>query len=153
MKYFFFLIAALLYLQPAFACRCLPLPQLDSLSQLKTYNFIARVVILDDGGDVKTGRDGQPAPGRLKIKVVELFKGAPRGEVYELAKGSSCDMYISTGQEWLLFGKMEKGKLSIGPCDRNMMYRNQTEGNDQLFSAAADVLKKLRELYKKPARA
>ncbi len=147
MKYVFLLTAALLALQPAMACKCREMPQLDSLAQLKDYQFIARVKITDDGDRKTPGGNGQP--GVLRFKVIRLFKGTQRTQILEMAKGSSCDMYISKGQEWIVFGKLQNGKLSIGPCDRNVLYRVAGGGAEAVSQSAAVVLRKLQELYRK----
>ncbi|RPE05936.1 hypothetical protein EGT74_26645 [Chitinophaga lutea] len=147
MKYLLLLTAALLSLQPVMACKCREMPRLDSLAQLKDYQFIARVRIIDDGDHKTLNGNGQP--GVLRFKVVRLFKGRQRTQILEMAKGSSCDMYIGKGEEWIIFGKLQNGKLSIGPCDRNILYRPATGGVEAISQSASEVLKKLQELYRK----
>lgn len=131
MKYLLILLAGLLYMQPASACKCLPLPALENSAQLEGYSFIARVKV--------TKVKGQ----QIKIKVKELFKGEKRKLVFEPAKGTSCDLFIAKGEEWLLFGKMENGKMAIHACDRNMEYRTR---NMPPSDAGQQLLGKLREL-------
>jgi hypothetical protein len=146
MKYILLFAACFCLAQSASACRCMPLPALDSLSQLKDYDFIARVKIVKDGGQVTGGNRG-----RLKIKVVERFKGKRRTVIYEMAKGTSCDMFITKGQEWLVFGKMENGRLVIGPCDRNVMYRTGRNSENAVAGDRRELLEKLREFYGRDA--
>ncbi|WP_119081197.1 hypothetical protein [Chitinophaga alhagiae] len=133
MKYILILLAGLLYMQPAAACKCLPLPALENSSQLEGYSFIAHVKI------AKIKKDGQ-----IRVKVKELFKGERRTLVFEPAKGTSCDLFIAKGEEWLLFGKMENGKMAVHACDRNMECRAK---NTPPPEQGQQLLEKLRELH------
>lgn len=104
---------------PVFA----PYSPLDKLSQMEKYNFIALVVITDDGD---TEADQNRESGILKFNILRQFKGEPVARITEHAKNSSCDLGISAGEEWLLFGSLADGKLHIQACNRNVMYRNTT---------------------------
>lgn len=143
-------ISCLCSFQAAFACKCTRLPKLDSLSQLSTYKFIAHVVITDDGDKVAATNFDET--GTLRFKIITLFKGEAVEQLLEYEKNSSCDMGISKGQEWILFGILTDGKLSIRACDRNIMYRETSGERDWVFKRGIEDLEKLQELYKTPAK-
>lgn len=148
-RYFFIalLCFSVLAVHSARACVCAPLPPLDKLSQLEEYSFIALVVITDDG-DVET--DQYKESGILKFNILRQFKGEPAAWITEHAKNSSCDLGISAGEEWLLFGSLADGKLHIQACDRNVKYRNKSGERDWIFRRGIAELDKLTELYKQP---
>jgi antitoxin component YwqK of YwqJK toxin-antitoxin module len=150
MKRLFFitlLLPCLLTAPAVRACVCLPLPPLDKLSQLEQYSFIALVVITDDG-DIPADRFKDS--GVLKFNILRQFKGQPVGQLIEYAKNSSCDLGISAGEEWLLFGSLAAGELHIQACERNVMYRNKSGERDWMSREGIDALDKLTELYRLP---
>lgn len=149
MKYPFILILItyLCAVQVSFACVCVPLPHLDSLSQLSSYKFIAHVVITDDD-DISTA-DFRKV-GTLKFKIITLFKGSAVSQLLEYEKNSSCDIGISKGEEWVIFGILTDGQLSIRACDRNIRYSDANGKKDWTFRSGIEELEKLQELYKKP---
>ncbi|MGX5820735.1 hypothetical protein ACWKWU_21245 [Chitinophaga lutea] len=141
MKRVVFLLSSLFLLASAFpasACKCVPMAPLDSLSQLQSYHFIARVVITNDNGD----------GNKLGFKVIELFKGPQLTEVLEGSRGTSCDLGIQKNQEWILFATLRDGKIWIDACNRNIEYLGAM---DLLFGEGSKLLDKLRSLYNKPA--
>jgi hypothetical protein len=152
MKYLFILtwISCLLGYHSVYACRCATLPKLDSVAQLSNYNFIAHVVITDDGDQVAV--TSNEAPGMLTFKIITLFKGKAVSQLLEYEKNSSCDMGITKGEEWILFGVLTDGKLSIRACDRNIRYSEVNGERDWVYKSGIEDLEKLQELYKKPPK-
>lgn len=144
------LLPCLLAAHAAWACVYAPLPPLDKLSQLDAYTFIALVVITDDG-DMPANQFKES--GVLKFNILRQFKGQPISQLIEHAKNSSCDLGISAGEEWLLFGSLAAGELHIQACDRNEMYRNKSGERDWMFREGMNVLDKLTELYRQPVPA
>ncbi len=146
---FLTLLSALLFSRGASACHCAFLRTLKDTSQLQQHTFIARVLITDDGGGFLSM--DAPDTGPIHFKVLELFKGQAVEQLIETSRNSSCDLGILKGQEWVLFARRENGELQIGPCDWNVMYRNQRGEKDWLYQRGFDVLDKLRELFQRPA--
>ena len=113
-------------IQNANACSCVPANlKIDSLSQLKKYVFIAHVKILD-AHDSST-QAAYTTTGVLRFEILELFKGDHIDTILELSKNTSCDLGISSGEEWVLFAYLINGKISIDACDRNVRYK-ETNG-------------------------
>lgn len=134
---------------------------IDSLPQLKEYDFIAHVKILNE--HVKTSPNCmEMATGIITIEIIELFKGKEsinqiivpnypcrcinnNGE--EIFMSSSTSITLSKGEEWILFGRNINGEMTIRYCDRNQIYR-ETEGlRDWKYDYGFRELRKLRKLY------
>ncbi|SEW52085.1 hypothetical protein [Chitinophaga arvensicola] len=130
------------------ACTCAMLPPLKELSQLEPYQFIARVMITDDGD---TGAENAQNTGVLTFNIITLFKGQPITQLVEHMKNSSCDMGISKGEEWIVFAREANGQLHIQPCDRDIRYRSSNGERDWRFKSGMAELDKLAELYRHPA--
>ncbi len=144
-------IGAVLFGLNAQACSCEdPFLTIDSLPQLKEYDFIAYVKILDDQGYRKSSKNDIEAIGQLTIKILELFKGNQIIHVLEYDKNSSCDIGISKGEEWILFGKTINGKIAIVSCDRNVRYKESNELRDWKYGNGFYELRQLRKLYQHP---
>lgn len=143
-----FCILLLAAASQSIACMCAMLPPLKGLSQLEPYQFIARVVITDDGDVPGNYRKDT---GMLQIKILTLFKGKPVKQLIEHSKNSSCDLGISKGQEWVIFAQEYGGELHIQPCDRNVLYRSVNGERDWRLKRGMEVLDKLSELYQHPA--
>lgn len=98
----------------AIACRCsFSETEIDS-AVVKSYVFIALATITDVQDDKKPLEGaGNTLVGQLTIHIKELFKGDPVDQLFERDKNTSCDLGISTGEEWVLFGKLIRGNLII----------------------------------------
>ncbi|MEY4289074.1 MAG: hypothetical protein RLZZ30_1162 [Bacteroidota bacterium] len=148
-RLFFFVCSITLIGHEAKACSCEYLNnRIDSLSQLKSYDFIAHVKIVDDlfyDGSAKNGD-----MGKLNIQIIELFKGKKESYVLEYSKGTSCDMGISKGEEWILFAQITDGKMSIFPCDLNQLYKAENGMRDWKYETGFYELTQLKKLYKHP---
>lgn len=134
---------SILFAIPSMACVCRYPDKLDNLSQLDKYAFVALVHITDDGDTAK----GQSTT--LKFEIKERFKGDNVSEVIENLVNSSCDMGISKGEDWLLYGLLINGKLVVQPCDRNIRYRRANGERDWLFKRGVEDLQILQRLYAK----
>lgn len=145
------LFGLVLFGQESKACICAdPFLTIDSLAQLKEYDFIAYVKIIDDQDYKKPSKSDYETIGQLTFEILELFKGEKISQVLEYSKNSSCDIGIFRGEEWILFGKKINGKISIVACDRNQRYKEIDEQRDWKYSRGIYELKQLRKLYEHP---
>ncbi len=140
----------ILFSQNLKACICEPIPRIESLTQLKEYDFIAHVKIVDDQDYKMTSKNDFETIGQLSIKILELFKGNEIKQVLEYAKYSSCDIGVAKGEEWILFGKTRNGKIAIVACDRNQRYKESNELRDWKYGEGFYELGQLRKLYQHP---
>jgi antitoxin component YwqK of YwqJK toxin-antitoxin module len=88
--------------------------------------------------------------GKLKIQIIELFKGKKVSYVLEYYKGTSCDIGISKGEEWILFAQINDGEMSIFPCDLNQLYKAENGMRDWKYETGFYELNQLKKLYKHP---
>ncbi len=142
---------ALLHLtdmQPARSCDCTDanLYLIDS-SILKQYDFIALVKVTAEGQLKTVNPEKDFSPGFLHFRIIELFKGKPVNEGIQKGMNTSCDIGFSMGAEWIVFGKMNGGKMTFNPCDRNVEYRDPTGLRDWESNTGFDKLGQLRKLY------
>ena len=117
-------------------------PFLDSIAELKEFDFIARVRILN-------AYDNQASTNNdvVKIQILELFKGKAITQISEDMKNSSCDIGISDGEEWIFFGKKRNGKIIQYVCDRHHQIRNSDGMRVSGYNSDFNPLWKLREFY------
>jgi antitoxin component YwqK of YwqJK toxin-antitoxin module len=134
------------------ACGCMPPRLLDSLAQLAEYSFIAHVKIIDDQDYKGQDKDNIGDIGLLTIQIIELFKGDSITQILEYSKRTSCDMGISKGEEWILFGRSLNGKIVVGACDRDACYKRKTGERDWQYWQGFHELITLRELYNHPIK-
>jgi antitoxin component YwqK of YwqJK toxin-antitoxin module len=138
--------------QTSKACGCINILTIDSLPQLKEYDFIAYVKIINDQELNKSSKKDFITNGLLTIEILELFKGNKIGQVIENAKNTSCDIGISKGEEWILFGKTINGRIAILACDRNVKYKESDELRDWKYGDGFYQLSQLRKLYQHPVK-
>ena len=121
-KYLLFLI--ILFFQVTgiklFACDCGPPENLDSIRAQEYKNsdvvFTGKIVFLSEGWT------------EFKIQVTETFKGdIKRGQVIAGMNNITCVPYINGGGQWLIYGKMENGMLSINQCGLSRSFKNPDE--------------------------
>lgn len=146
---FILVLKTFVFSQAAKACSCnepFPFWTIDSLAQLENYEFIAHVKILEDK-DYKRIKGTNETIGQLTIKIIELFKGKNIDEIIEYDKGTSCDIGISEGEEWVLFGVKVDGKIAVVACDRNKKYRGRNGFRDWKYDRGFYELSQLRKLY------
>lgn len=94
---------------------------------VKSYEFIALVKITADRDHPKPQKNALGTTGLLTFQIKELFKGQPINQLVEEMKNTSCDLGISIGEEWVVFGKKRDVEIVLTACDRNERYR-QTNG-------------------------
>lgn len=135
------------------ACICSEILTIDSLAQLKGYSFIAHVKIINDHPYKNVPADDMGDVGLLTFKIIELFQGDTIKQVLEYSKNTSCDIGISVGEEWILFGVMRNGKIAVDACDRNEQYKEKNGVRDWEYDHGFHELKKLRTLYQHPIKA
>lgn len=155
MRYYTKILVLLIFIsfveQSSKACYCSDILTIDSLAQLKEYDFIAHVKIMDDEILKNPSKNNNyETIGQLTFQVLELFKGEKINKILEYSKESSCDIGISIGEEWILFGKTVKGRLSVVPCDRNKQYKEKDGQRDWKYGQGFLTLKKLKKLYEHP---
>lgn len=142
----YLLLLLLLPLSNAIAC-CFGITKpFKSLDDLKEYDFIAHVKIINDY-DSKIGQKEYISTDKLTIKILELYKGNPVTTIIETNKNSCVDIGIETGHEWVLFGRLENGKITLGACDFNVRYRKATGVRDWRHESGFKEIRKLRELF------
>jgi len=134
--------------QTSNACYCENNWKIDSLPQMKEYDFISHVKIIDDQIFKRPSKNDISAIGLLTFEILELFKGEKINTIFELSKNTSCDIGVSNGEEWILFGKTINGKISIQACDRNQRYRKIDGQRDWKYGSGFYELQRLRNLYK-----
>lgn len=134
------------------ACMCNNSTIIDSLPELAAYTFIAHVRITGDRDIPVNSKDvALPPNGELSFEILELFKGKKQGKILEAGKHSSCDIGISNGEEWVLFGINYKGNTVVVACDRNVRYRAADGVRSWQYSHSFYELDRLRTLYNHPS--
>lgn len=134
------------------ACICSVYYTTENLQQLEEYDFIALVKITGDAIYKAPSKDDHETVGQLSFQIIELFKGKQIDRLLEYSKNSSCDIGISLGEEWLLFGRMIDNKLAVISCDRNEMYKEKDERRSWQWGRGIVLLKTLRNLYQHPVK-
>ncbi|MCZ2484803.1 hypothetical protein [Aquirufa antheringensis] len=153
MKNYLLLLLLMISSAKAFACTCDGPGKFQTLADLKQYDFIGRVKILNDhDSEVPNDPTGLSSIDRVDIKVLELFKGKMVNEIYEESKNTSCGMGISNGQEWIFFAYKRNGKLVVSYCDRDVLYRQADGQRDWEYQRGFREIKLLRELFGIPER-
>ncbi|WP_276485414.1 hypothetical protein [Paraflavitalea pollutisoli] len=143
-------VVAVLFLagSSAYACKCKPVDyEVTKKKQLKQYDFIALVKIVSV--DTLSGDPANPdnRGGRWQVQVTKLIKGKKTTVVFEPMMLTSCQFYMKPGDEWILFGSKEKGKLSIHPCKHDLAYKRADEPQPA-NADAQKFLDRLTKLYK-----
>lgn len=85
--------------------------------------------------------------GDIGIEVVELFKGKEIKLVTDPSVNTSCMLSVTTGEEWLLFGRIVNGKMTVGRCDYTMRYRESSGQRDWRGFGGVKQLQALRSIY------
>ena len=134
------------------ACTCIGFLTIDSLPQLKEYDFIAHVRIMADQDFKKPAKDDYETIGQLNFQIIELFKGEKIEQLLEYSKNSSCDLGITIGEEWILFGKRINGRIAVVACDRNHQYKAMNGLRDWKYGSGFYELRQLRKLYGHPVK-
>jgi antitoxin component YwqK of YwqJK toxin-antitoxin module len=146
-KIFVIIILTISFEQSAKACTCMGNLTIDSLLQMKDYDFIAHVKIIDDQIFKTPSKTDYETIGQLTFEIIELFKGDKINKILEYSKNSSCDIGISKGEEWILFGKKINGRISIVACDRNERYKEVSELRDWKYEDGFYEIKQLKKIY------
>jgi antitoxin component YwqK of YwqJK toxin-antitoxin module len=147
MKNYLLLLLLLVSSAKAFACSCEGPGKFQTLADLKQYDFIGRVKIVNDhDGEAPSNPNGFSVD-KVDIQVLELFKGKVTNEIYETGKNTSCNMGLSTGEEWIFFAYKSNGKLVVSSCDRDIIYRQADGQREWEYQSAFNEIKKLRQLY------
>ena len=134
------------------ACICENLRSIDSLAQLAEYSFIAHVKIIEDQTFKQHSKENIGDIGLLTIQIIELFKGDSITQLLEYSKRTSCDMGISKGEEWILFGRNRNGRIAVDACDRDEWYKQINGKRDWQYGRGFYELKRLRQLYQHPIK-
>lgn len=136
------------------ACICSEILTTDSLAQLKGYDLIAYVKITDDRD--YTPAAGAPSPfhtmGLISFNIIELFQGREAVQVIDNTRHTSCYIGMTKGEEWILFGKLQDGKMRVYACDRNAQYKNVDGQRDWKYGRGLNLLQRLRKLYGHPEK-
>jgi len=119
---------------------------------LKNYDFIALVKIIDDVDLQNNSTDDYESNGLLTVKIIELFKGEKIDKILEFDKHSTCDIGISIGEEWILFGKKTNGKISIYSSARNIRNKQNNGVRNWRTETGFYELNQLRKLFNHPIK-
>lgn len=152
MKNFLLLLLLIISSAKAFACSCVFIQPFQTLDDLKGYEFIAHVKIVNDHDNVAPSNPSGYSVDKVDIQVLELFKGKITNEIYQTDKNTSCNMGISTGEEWIFFGVRSNGKLVVTACDYNQIYRRADGQRDWEYQRRFREIKLLRELFGVPEK-
>lgn len=153
MKYYLILILLVISFSNGQACTCDGSYKFESFDDLKRYEFIAHVKIVNDHDkEEPSDPDSFTSLDAVDIKVLELFKGNMVDKIYEYNKNTSCGMGISNGEEWIFFATRRKGKLVVSYCDLNEIYRQADGRRDWEYRRGFNEIKKLRSLLGIPER-
>jgi len=127
----------------------------ESIPEIETYDYIAFVEIdnVNNGGrfDNKLN-DGVPKPRyhEVNFNTIKHFKGEFLDTVnvwggnykYDLGM-TSCDLNISIGQKWLLFGNLINNEIFIGYCSLSVVYENEFGEKNHQSKKSINLLDKL----------
>jgi antitoxin component YwqK of YwqJK toxin-antitoxin module len=123
--------------------------RIDSLHHFDGYAFVAHVKILSSRVD-DLYKDNFGMEAEVTISVLELFKGNPVNTIIEFGKQSSCDVGISAGEEWILFGRKFGNMISVGACDHNHRYRDSQGSKLSLLGYSNEMLFRLKKIFGHP---
>jgi hypothetical protein len=147
MKNYLLLLLLLVSSAKAFACDCEIMRPFQTSNDLKGYEFIAHVKIVNDhDGEAPSNPNGYSVD-KVDIQVLELFKGKMTNVIYEANKSSFCSMNIVNGQEWIFFGVRSNGKLVVSDCDYNLIYRQADGRRDWEYQNGFKEINLLREIF------
>jgi hypothetical protein len=137
----------------AFACSCVFTRPFQTLDDLKGYEFIAHVKIVNDHDKEPLSNPKGNSFDKVDIQVLELFKGKTTSLIYEVDKKDFCSLNIVNGQEWIFFGvRSNNGKLVVSYCDYNLIYREADGQRDWEYQRGFREIKLLRELFGIPEK-
>ncbi|MBO9562786.1 MAG: hypothetical protein J7621_08435 [Niastella sp.] len=130
----------------ASACKCANnSDKIDKPTDLKPYEFIALVKV-GKPDTLAAGNDGRSTM-KWNINIIEKFKGQDITAIADRPYFTSCNIGLQTGDEWLLFGKIVDGQLSIVACDRNTPYKRINGEHHWRSPFGTSLLDRLRSLY------
>ncbi len=140
-------LIVLLISKNASACVCAPQLDFKTKDDLKSYDFIAFVKITKLSAYHIPRWSNTRVNGNIGIRINELFKGDTTSIVYDSSYDSNCALNIKEGEEWLLFGNVSNGKVSVSVCSFSRMYRDSTEKRDWRSLIIIERLNMLRHIY------
>lgn len=141
-------LTAVLFLQiNSLACSCLgDFKRIKSEEDLRNYEFVALVKIISEVSNRSSGATSSEE-AMLGFKIIEKYKGPDIGKVVERDVGTSCDMGIEVGDEWVLYATGYNGKVFIHACNRNIRYRSKEGVRDWHYKRGIEEVDDLRTLY------
>ncbi|MCZ2477956.1 hypothetical protein G9H58_07760 [Aquirufa antheringensis] len=151
-KYLLLLLLLMISSAKAFACSCVYTRPFQTLDDLKGYEFIAHVKIVNDHDKEPLTNPKGNSFDKVDIQVQELFKGKMTNVIYEVDKKNFCSLNIVNGQEWIFFAVRLNGKLVVRYCDDNLIYREADGQRDWEYQRGFREIKLLRELLGIPER-
>ncbi|MFM1934022.1 MAG: hypothetical protein RL360_902 [Bacteroidota bacterium] len=152
MKNYLLLVLLLVSSGNAIACNCVSIRPFQTLDDLKEYEFIAHVKIVNDhDGDAPSNPNGDSFD-KVDIQVLELFKGKMTKAIYEVGKDEFCSLDIKNGQEWIFFGVRRNGKLVVSYCDYNLICRQADGQREWEYESGFREIKLLRQIFGIPEK-
>jgi hypothetical protein len=153
MKNYLLLLLLTISSAKAFACSCVYTRPFQTVADLKGYEFIAHVKIVNDHDKEPLSNPKGNSFDKVDIQVLELFKGKTTSLIYEVDKKDFCSLNMVNGQEWVFFGvRSNNGKLVVSYCDYNLIYREADGQRDWEYQRGFREIKLLRELFGVPKR-
>lgn len=152
MKNYLLLLLLLISFEKAFACNCVYTRPFQTLDDLKGYEFIAHVKIVNDHDKEQLSNPKGNSFEKVDIQVQELFKGKMTNVIYEVDKKDFCSLNIENGQEWIFFAVRLNGKLVVRYCDYNLIYRKADGQRDWEYQQGFREIKLLREIFGIPEK-
>lgn len=144
MKLFSLLILLITgFVNTANACICHPFPDESQSATINRYDFIAHI-------KVKAARIYSFSPDNIEnksdfaqIEIIELFKGEKVDSIHVWGIGSSCDMGVQQGQEWVIYGNKFEKTYTTNMCTHSFRLMPETWQTDlPFFLSSVYLLKK-----------
>ncbi|RZA02697.1 MAG: hypothetical protein EOP47_05815 [Sphingobacteriaceae bacterium] len=136
----------------AYGCSCLLSTPFENTNDLKSYDFIGMVKV-DKLAPLDTQKAfGVRQDGNIGITVLELFKGEATTIAFDPSFSTDCAINVHIGEQWLFFGNIHQGKLTVDRCGYSIRYSDST-GMRNWYSGDIGPMRhlnKLRELYNHP---
>lgn len=118
-----------------------------SFEDLKGYDFIAFVKIKnlaprDTNAFMRLRKNGE-----IGIEILELFKGQPSGSAFDQNFKNDCSLTMEIGEQWLLFGNLVNGKITVSRCSYSVIYRDAQGEREWKYFSGIRQLDILRTLF------
>jgi hypothetical protein len=109
----------------AYACFCGPGPACEEVWKTSAV-FAGRVISVEK---LEPAGEKNPYSKTVRLLVEEVFKGGPGSEVVLLQSQSSCDVYFSLGERYLVYANesLIANRLTTNSCTRTRLLSDASE--------------------------